>query len=245
MEDIKKYALVTGVSRATGLGLEISRQLAQAGYVVYAAARKLPSVKELTSALQAASLDVRPLQLDITQAESIAAAREKVAQETDQLAILVNNAAAFFDAGARAIDADPAKILRAFDTNTLGAWRMIQVFRPLLATAPYATVTNVTSGAGSFTDPLFGMSVHPQHVPVYAATKAAANAMTVKLAQELREENILVNAVCPGWVATYPGTAEMGARPVADGARGVVWAATLSADGPTGGFFRDGEPLGW
>ena len=56
---------------------------------------------------------------------------------------------------------------------------------------------------------------------------------------------MLVNAVCPGLTATYPGAEAMGARPVEDGAAGIVWAATLPDDGPTGGFFRDVEPLPW
>ncbi len=63
------------------------------------------------------------------------------------------------------------------------------------------------------------------------------------LAAELRRDRVLVNAVCPGWVATDMGGP--GGRPVADGAVGVVWAATLPDSGPTGGFFRDGRPLPW
>ena len=79
----------------------------------------------------------------------------------------------------------------------------------------------------------------------YAVSKAALNALTVKLALELFEDRILVNAVCPGLTATAPGMAEVGARPVEEGAASVVWAATLADDGPTGGFFRDGQALGW
>lgn len=79
--------------------------------------------------------------------------------------------------------------------------------------------------------------------PAYAVTKAALNARTKMLAVELRTERFLVNAVCPGWVATDMGG--QGGRPVADGAASVVWAATLPDDGPTGGFFRDGHPLPW
>ncbi|MCB0518089.1 MAG: hypothetical protein R2830_25485 [Saprospiraceae bacterium] len=63
-------------------------------------------------------------------------------------------------------------------------------------------------------------------------------------ARQLKDDGILVNSVCPGFVATYPGTAEWGARPVAEGAKGIVWAATLPDGGPTGSFFRDGQPLG-
>ena len=79
--------------------------------------------------------------------------------------------------------------------------------------------------------------------PAYQVTKAALNALTRTLAGELREAGILVNAVCPGWVATDMGGS--GGRPVAQGAASIVWAATLPNDGPSGGFFRDGKLLAW
>jgi NAD(P)-dependent dehydrogenase (short-subunit alcohol dehydrogenase family) len=79
--------------------------------------------------------------------------------------------------------------------------------------------------------------------PAYSLSKAALNALTRILAAELRGDKILVNAVCPGWVATDMGGS--GGRPVTEGAAGIVWAATLPTDGPTGGFFRDGRPLPW
>jgi NAD(P)-dependent dehydrogenase (short-subunit alcohol dehydrogenase family) len=80
-------------------------------------------------------------------------------------------------------------------------------------------------------------------VQAYTASKTALNALTRMLAAELRGDRVLVNAVCPGWVATDMGGP--GGRPVAEGAASVVWAATLPDDGPTGGFFRDGRPLPW
>jgi NAD(P)-dependent dehydrogenase (short-subunit alcohol dehydrogenase family) len=100
----------------------------------------------------------------------------------------------------------------------------------------YGRIVNVSSEAGS----LAGMGAA---APAYATSKAALNALTKVLAAELRGTGILVNAVCPGWVATDMGGA--GGRPVAEGAAGIVWAATLPDDGPTGGFFRDGSPLPW
>ena len=79
--------------------------------------------------------------------------------------------------------------------------------------------------------------------PAYSLSKAALNALTLMLADELRSDKILVNAVCPGWVATDMGGS--GGRPIKDGAQGIVWAATLPDDGPTGSFFRDGKPIAW
>jgi NAD(P)-dependent dehydrogenase (short-subunit alcohol dehydrogenase family) len=102
----------------------------------------------------------------------------------------------------------------------------------------------VSSGAGSHVDPRLGLAAGAA-MTSYAVSKAALNALTVKLALDLREDGILVNAVCPGLTATLPGMDAMGARPVEEGAASVVWAATLPNSGPTGGFFRDGRTLGW
>ena len=79
----------------------------------------------------------------------------------------------------------------------------------------------------------------------WAVTKAALNALTSSLAKELEKSKILINAVCPGLTATFPGAEKMGAGPVGEGAASIVWAAVLPDDGPTGGFFRAGKPLSW
>ena len=80
--------------------------------------------------------------------------------------------------------------------------------------------------------------------PAYSVSKAALNALTVKFAAELKTDGVLVNAVCPGWVRTDMG-GPSAPRNVETGARGIIWAATLPDDGPSGGFFRDGKPLPW
>jgi NAD(P)-dependent dehydrogenase (short-subunit alcohol dehydrogenase family) len=80
-------------------------------------------------------------------------------------------------------------------------------------------------------------------IPAYRVSKASLNALTRILAAELRSEGVLVNSVCPGWVATDMGGP--GGRPVEECAASVMWAVLLDDDGPTGGFFRDGRPLVW
>jgi NAD(P)-dependent dehydrogenase (short-subunit alcohol dehydrogenase family) len=103
----------------------------------------------------------------------------------------------------------------------------------------------VSSGAGSHGDLQFGLTTGGGSVASYGISKAALNALTTKFATELVGTGILVNAVCPGLTATAPGMEAMGARPVAEGAASVIWAALLPNDGPSGGFFRDGQPLPW
>ena len=115
---------------------------------------------------------------------------------------------------------------------------MLQGMINLLMKGVMSKIVNISSGAGSFSDPVFGLNNHPQNVPLYGISKLARNGFPVKLAKELRPEGILVNTVCLGWVATCPKTREWGAPPVQEGAKGIVWAATLPSDGPTGGFLE-------
>ena len=185
------------------------------------------------------------MQLDVTDQSSVDWLREEMAAWFPVLDVLINNAGAYFDLGNQPLDTDMTTVQAAFDTNLLGAWRMVKAFLPLLRKSANGRIINVSSGAGSFTDPVFGLSQHQGIVPIYGLTKLALNGLTVKLARQLREADIKVNAVCPGFVATYPGTEEYGARPVSEGARGIVWAVKQPKDGPTGGFFRDGQPLAW
>lgn len=105
--------------------------------------------------------------------------------------------------------------------------------------------SNVSSGAGSFGDLQYGLLNGSQGIPCsgYGISKLAVNGLTLKLAKELEKNHILVNAVCPDITNTF-GFGPWG-RPVEVSAKSVVWAATLPDDGPTGGFYRDGQALPW
>jgi NAD(P)-dependent dehydrogenase (short-subunit alcohol dehydrogenase family) len=113
---------------------------------------------------------------------------------------------------------------------------MAQAFAPLLRASEHGRLVNVSSEAGSLASMGGG-------TPAYALSKAGLNALTRMLAAELRSSGVLVNAVCPGWVATDMGGP--GGRPVLEGAASVLWAIDLPDAGPTGGFFRDGRPVPW
>ncbi len=150
--------------------------------------------------------------------------------------MLVNNAGILYDTWEQGITADLNVVHTALETNLFGAWRMCQTFLPLLRKSHAGRIVNVSSESGSLTNMGGG-------TPAYSVSKAALNALTRVLAAELSETGILVNAICPGWVATDMGGA--GGRPVSEGAAGIVWAAILPADGPTGGYFRDGNRIPW
>jgi NAD(P)-dependent dehydrogenase (short-subunit alcohol dehydrogenase family) len=175
-------------------------------------------------------------QLDVADQASVEALTGWLRAEHGGLDVLVNNAGVHYDTGQTAARADLRVVQEALAINTVGAWRTVVALADLLRTG--ARVVNVSSGAGSF-----GENAGAGGTPAYAVSKAALNMLTVKLAADLRPRRVLVNAVCPGWVATDMGGA--GGRPVADGAASVLHAVDLPADGPTGGFFRDGHPIPW
>lgn len=238
--DGRPVAVVTGAAR--GIGAEVARQLAEAGYAVVVTARSLAAAEAHAAALRSEGHEARAAQLDVADEHSAAALAAALADTP--VAVLVNNAAAFADWSETAATADLGVAEQVVATNLFGTWRTTQALLPALRRAAHARIVNVTSGSGSHGEDRFGLATGPAAAS-YAISKAAANALTAKLATELAPEGLLVNAVDPGLTATAPGMEDMGARPVAEGAASVVWAARLEPGGPTGGFFRDGEPLPW
>jgi NAD(P)-dependent dehydrogenase (short-subunit alcohol dehydrogenase family) len=226
-----QVAVVSGGNR--GIGREVCAQLAAAGFTVVLGSRDPARGRSVAAAIDG---DVRAVALDVADDASVTAAARWVRDELGRVDVVVNNAAIHYDTWQHARDADLAVVREAFETNTLGALRLVHALLPMLARSAHPRVVNVSSEGGSLAAMTGG-------APAYSISKAALNAVTRLLAGELAGDGVLVNSICPGWVATDMGGA--GGRPVADGAAGVVWAALLPDDGPTGGFFRDGEPLRW
>jgi NAD(P)-dependent dehydrogenase (short-subunit alcohol dehydrogenase family) len=236
-----RVALVTGAAR--GLGREVARQLHTAGVGTVLLSSRDPG--DAAAAAADIGVSALPVGLDVADPTSVARAVASIEERHGRLDVLVNNAAAYVDWSETVTGADLDDARRVLETNLFGAWRLVQALLPLLLASPAPRIVNVSSGAGSHGDPDFGLTARGGAAASYGISKAALNAMTSTLAAGLEGTSLLVNAVCPGLTATYPGAEAMGARPVDISARGVVWAATLPNDGPTGGFFRDGSPLPW
>lgn len=240
----RPIALVTGVSRKEGLGFEISRQLAAQGMTVVLTARQEEAASANAQILRGEGHDARAMALDVTSDASVKGVVETIGRDLGRLDVLVNNAGGGYNPTERTSTASFNDIRDALALNLEGPWRLTIAALPLLRKSTAARVVNVSSQVASFGDP-WGPSGQDGSLPSYTVSKAAQNAMTRKMALDLKPDRVLVNAACPGWAATYPGLGEMGARPVKDGAASIVWCATLPGDGPTGGFFRDGKPLAW
>ncbi|WP_265457025.1 SDR family NAD(P)-dependent oxidoreductase [Enterococcus sp. HY326] len=238
-----KIALITGAGRKTGLGFETARQLGQHDYHVILSGRKAEQLENLTTELINEGLSASFIKMDVNSSQEVLRASKKVEAQYGKLDVLINNAVLFGGSQAAELQ-DLAEMKLLFETNVLGPWNVTQKFLPLLRKSAEPRIVNVSSGAGSFEDPQYGLLTGMEGIPVsgYGLTKLALNGLTIKMARELAKDNIIVNAVCPDVTDTY---SDGYGRSISDGAKGIVWAAMLPSDGPSGGFFRDGEVLPW
>jgi len=233
---VKRVALVTGAGR--GVGFEICRQLGAAGYTVVLTARDPERGAAAVRELVRGGLDVRFQALDVTQPAAVRQVAAGVESEHGRLDALINNAAIATDSTACLETLDLEVMRRTLDTNLFGALSCCQAFLPLMRAAGYGRIVNVSSGRGSFSKLAAGG-------PSYRISKTALNALTVILADEVKESNILVNAMTTGWVRTRMGGLLKAPRSVAEGAETAVWLAMLPDDGPRGKFFKDREEFPW
>ena len=229
----RPVALISGGNR--GLGLETGRQLAAQGYHVLLGSRDLAAGRAMAKEIDGS---VEAVELDVT-SDAATARLRGVVEERGRLDALVNNAGITGRAsyGTSILELDLADLAHVIDVNVAGAVRVASAVVPLMRAHGKGCIVNVSSGMGQLSDMGKG-------APAYRLSKTALNAFTRVLSQELGGTLIKVNAVCPGWVRTDLGGPNASLA-VEDGARGIVWAATLPADGPTGGFFRHGKAIAW
>ena len=233
---VNKVAVVTGANR--GMGFETARQLAKLGYQVIVTSRDREKGLAAVDTLLSEGLSVEYHQLDVDDPASIDTLANDLRDSHGRIDALVNNAGVLLepiDADASVFNADPETILRTFCTNALGPLLIAQALVPLMGGE--GCIVNVTSGMGQLSDMNGGY-------PAYRLSKTALNAVTRIFADELKDTNIKVNSVCPGWVRTDMGGPHAD-KSIAQGVETTVWLATLGSDGPSGGFFRNKQPLPW
>ncbi|MBB6120539.1 NAD(P)-dependent dehydrogenase (short-subunit alcohol dehydrogenase family) [Nocardiopsis algeriensis] len=237
--NVAKTALVTGANK--GIGFAIARGLGDIGFRVAVGARDDARRKEAVERLRAAGTDAFGVALDVTSDDSVAAAAATVERAAGSLDVLVNNAgiAGRVDGGRQDPTTLDLNVVRTvLETNVFGVVRVTNAMLPLLRRSDAPRIVNMSSNMGSLalrTGPLLA---------AYASSKTMLNSITVQYARRFSDTNIIVNAACPGHVATdftgfdAPRTPEQGAAIA-------IRLATLPDGGPSGGFFDDGGAVPW
>ena len=240
----ERIALVTGANQ--GVGNQVAKELAGHGVTVLVGSRDLKRGEAAAAEIDG---DATAIQLDVTDSASIAAAASWIEERFGRLDLLVNNAGISNTLGrdrtpeenaarSRASTASLDEIRAVWEVNVFGVLAVYQAMLPLLRNSSDARIVNVSSGVGSLTanaDP--DSPYHSMFGPVYPASKAAENAMTLAIMIELEATDIKVNLVSPGYTSTALNNFS-GTESVEDGSREVVRVALLGPDGPTGTFTR-------
>lgn len=238
-----KIALVTGANK--GIGLEIARQLAQAGALVLMGARDLERGRAAAATLVEDGLDVRAIAIDVNDDTTIATAAQAIAAEFGRLDILVNNAGIVDAADGPPSVASTSAARRLMETNFLGSLAVTQAMLPLLRKSPAGRIVNLSTTLGSLAingDP--SSPYYEARLIGYNASKAALNMLTVQLAAELKDTAIVVNSVAPGYVRTEL-TGHNGFMSAEEGVRLPVEYALLGDNAVSGRFVEPAGNVPW
>lgn len=235
----KKIALVTGANK--GIGFAIAEGIGRLGYTVIVGARDEKRRDDAVEKLRAADIDVFGVTLDVTSEASVAAAAVTIEEKVGRLDVLINNAGISGRTEAAAQDPttlDLGVMQTVLETNVFGVVRVTNAMLPLLRRSTSPRIVNISSNMGSLT-----LQTGPI-LAAYASSKTMLNSITAQYARAFNDTNIIINAACPGYVATdftgfnSPRTADQGAVIA-------LHLATLPDDGPRGGFFDDGGVVPW
>ena len=251
MADDKPIALVTGANR--GLGLETSRQLGKRGIKVLIGARDIAKGEQAAETLGNEGIDAEVIQLDVSDAASIAAAISAISKDYGRLDILVNNAAILNDIGQQPSTVSEKTLRQNLDVNFVGPYLLTAGFAELLKAAPAGRVLNMGTQVGSFgnlSDP--ESPIKDDICPAYQSSKIALNSITALFAKEFESSNVKINSVCPGWVMTDMGHEDLpdygdAVKPMSpdEAVDKILFLLDFGADVPSGGFFSNGEPVPW
>jgi NAD(P)-dependent dehydrogenase (short-subunit alcohol dehydrogenase family) len=245
----QKIAFITGGNR--GLGLQTALDLKSPETKVVIGSRSLEEGEKALAKLRAAGVDADVLQFDVTNPADHQRAYDYFNSKYGRLDILVNNAGiaggGFPPVGPNHSAGEvPLDVLhKVFETNFFAQVALTKALLPLLKKSPAGRIVNLSSILGSLAlqaDPK--SPIYHAKSFAYDASKTALNAFTIHLAYELRDTNIKVNSAHPGWVKTDMG-GDQAPMELSEGAKTSAALATLPADGPTGGYYHQGQPLPW
>lgn len=228
---MSKKIVITGANR--GIGKEIAKQLSRLGHYVIMTGR---SLEDLEKAAIDIELNGEIRALDVSQDDSVLEFGVELGESHEHVDVVINNAGITANSGGVAnpkIDA----IREIMETNFYGPMRVNAVLIPFLQNSEEGRIINISSGMGALDELESGGNVG------YRISKTGLNAQTRLLHGELRDTNIAVNSMCPGWVKTDMG-GPRAPRELSQGAETAVWLATAN-EIPSGEFIRDRKSINW
>jgi NAD(P)-dependent dehydrogenase (short-subunit alcohol dehydrogenase family) len=235
-----KTALITGANR--GLGFEASKQLAELGFKVFMGCRDEAKGNLACDELVKVGLDVEFIKLDVTKTKDVRKVHDIFREEGRTLDVLINNAGVFLESLhddpsiSSVLKVDPVIIMKTIEANTMGPLNLIQSRAPLMIKQGHGRIINISSGMGALT----GME---GFWPGYRMSKAALNVLTLITSEELKDTNISINSVCPGWCRSDMG-GQSAPRSLSNGVETTIWLATCDSP-PHGKFLQDKKEVPW
>ncbi|MCW8092139.1 SDR family NAD(P)-dependent oxidoreductase [Alteromonas sp. ASW11-130] len=227
-----RTVLVTGANR--GIGFETAKGFAAHGCKVLMGVRDESdgeaARKDITGN------DIHVVEIDLTNADTITECIVRAEAVYGNIDILINNAGVMVESSFEELEA--ADFEKSLKVHVEGPLQLCQLLLPGMLERNFGRIVNVSSGWGAFTEGMEGP-------PAYAISKAALNALTMNLSNIIEaNQNVKINAMCPGWVHTRMGGKDAPRSPE-KGAETALWLGMLDEDGPTGGFFRDKKKINW
>lgn len=185
-----RRAIITG--GGSGIGFETARQFLEEGVRVLIAGRTAEKIEKARDTLaKMTGGEVHAVQADMRKDADIKRMVETAKEKLGGVDILVNNAGTMYS-GRFDVLTD-SELQNQLDTKLFGFMRAIRYVYPLMKAQKWGRIVNTIGGAGKEPDPyMFGS----------ALTNSALLNLTKSLSTEFGPDNVLVNAICPGWVAT-------------------------------------------
>ena len=230
--------LITGANRS--IGLETAKQLSAKGLFVYLGSRDLAKGEAIVKELNEQGFNnIKAIEIDVTNQESVLAAKNNIEQEHGKLDILINNAGILGTQPQTAAETTVENIKEVFETNFFGVINVTQAFLELLKKSDKPRISNITSGLGSLTlhnDP--NWKYYQVKSAAYGPSKTALNVYTIVLAYELKNSNFKLNVIDPGYTAT-DFNHHSGPGSVESAANFIIKHTLTEDDAPTGQFFSN------
>jgi NAD(P)-dependent dehydrogenase (short-subunit alcohol dehydrogenase family) len=241
-----KVAFITGANR--GIGFETAKKLGQLGITVVLGVRNVSKSQIALESLIAQGIKADIVHYDADDQAANDEVFNYLNNQYGKLDILVNNAGILLEGimGKNTSSSISQETLNhTFNTNLFAVISLTQKLLPLIKKSDAGRIVNLSSILGSLTlHSMENSPIDPAKAFAYNASKTALNAYTIHLASELKGSGIKVNSAHPGWVKTALGGTNAPME-IEDSYKTSVRLATLPNDGPTGGFFHEGDTLPW